>query len=93
MKRTPLLPLALRAVAAAVLAAGVAAWLATGAHPGWTRTSTVTMQKDEVTGIDYPVRRDEFVAGIEVPLAATGAAGLLAALSLLPRRRPSPATA
>lgn len=77
----------LRIAAVAVLLAGLGTWLATGAHPGWSRTSTVTMQRDEITGIDYPVRRDEFVAGVEVPLAGLGAAGLIAALSFLPRRR------
>lgn len=87
MQNRPLLPRALRAAAAAVLLGGLGIWLATGAHPGWSRTSTVTMQQDEVTGIEYPVRRDEFVAGVEVPVAAVGMAGFLAALSLLPRRR------
>lgn len=80
----------LRLAAAAALLAGLGTWLASGAHPGWSRTSTVMMQKDEVTGIDYPVRRAGFVAGIEVPLAGIVAAGALAALSLLPRRRPAP---
>ncbi len=87
MNFRPPLAAALRLAAAVVLLAGVATWLATGAHRGWSRTSAVTMQKDEITGIDYPVRRDEFVAGLEVPLAGLGAAGLLAALSLLARRR------
>jgi hypothetical protein len=53
----------------------------------------VTLQKDEITGIDYPVRRDAFIAGIEVPSVAIGLAALLAALSFLPGRRPAAATA
>jgi hypothetical protein len=79
----------LRASALALLLAGLGTWVATGAHRGWTQTSVVSLQKDEITGIEYPVRRDAFIAGVEVPLAAAGLAGLLTALSFLPRRAPA----
>ena len=44
---------------------------------------------DEITGIDFPVRRDKFTAGVEIPLAALGGAALLtvAAVVLRPRGR------
>lgn len=88
MQNRSRLPLALRGAAVAVLLAGLGTWVATGAHRGWTQTSAVTMQKDEITGIDYPVRRDAFVAGVEIPLAAAGLAAVLAGLSFVSRRRP-----
>lgn len=80
------LPRLLRAAAAVVALAGAGLWLATGAHRGWTRTSEVELRRDEVTGLDYPVRRDRFTAGIEVPLAALVGAALLAGLAALAGR-------
>ena len=81
----------LRTAALAVLAVGLGLWLATGAHRGWTQTSVVEMKRDEITGLDYPVRRAAFVAGVEIPaLALVVAAGLFGA-SQLARRSP-PAT-
>lgn len=76
----------LRLAAVLVAASGLGLWAATGAHVGWTQTSAVDLQRDEITGIDYPVRRPVFVAGVEVPSLALAAATLLAGLSLLPRR-------
>lgn len=69
------------------LVAGIGTWVATGAHVGWTRTSAVEMKRDEITGIDYPVQRPAFVAGIEFPVAGVAAAVSLFGLSLI-RRRP-----
>ena len=79
----------LRIVATALAVGGVGVWLATGAHRGWTRTSEVEMRRDEITGIDFPVRRDKFTAGVEFPLAGLGGAALLtvAAAVLRPRIR------
>jgi len=79
----------LQGLAALILIAGLVTWIGTGAHVGWTQTSAVTMQHDEITGIDYPVRRDAFVAGVEVPVAAAGLAGVLLAVTFLPRLRHS----
>lgn len=76
-------PSILRASAAVLAAVGLGVWLATGAHRGWTRTSEVELRRDEITGIDYPVRRDGFTAGIEIPLASLGGAALLAGLAAL----------
>jgi len=77
----------LRVAAVVLFLAGLALWAGGGGHVGWTQTSTVTMQRDEITGIDYPVRRDAFLPGIEFPLAAAIAAAALAGLSLI-RFRP-----
>lgn len=81
-----LAPTFLRAAAVALAAGGLGVWVATGAHRGWTRTSEVELRRDEITGIDYPVRRDKFTAGIEIPLASLGGAALLAGLATLTRR-------
>jgi hypothetical protein len=93
MKHRSTLARTLRAAAVVALLAGYGVWLGTGAHRGWTQTSVVTLQKDEITGIDYPVRRDAFIAGLEIPAAATGLAALLGALSFLAGRRPASAPA
>jgi hypothetical protein len=76
----------LRGAAAAVLLAGIGVWAFGGAHIGWTQTSTVSIQRDDITGIDYPVRQAGFVPGVEVPLLATAVAAALAGLSFFARR-------
>ncbi|PTY07445.1 hypothetical protein DB347_09090 [Opitutaceae bacterium EW11] len=76
----------LRAAAIALLLGSLGAWAATGAHLGWTQTSVVETQRDEVTGIDFPVRRPAFIAGVEVPILGLASAAALAGLSLLRRR-------
>jgi hypothetical protein len=85
--KTPILSRVLRVSALAVLVAGVALWSSSGARLGWTQTSVVHLEQDEITGIDYPVRRSAFVAGVEVPLTAIGVAGALAGLAWAARRR------
>ena len=82
--------LVLRVLAAALAVGAVGVWLATGAHRGWTRTSEVEMRRDEITGIDYPVRREKFTAGIEIPVAALVGAAALSVIArvLRPRERP-----
>lgn len=67
--------------------AGVGIWAGTGARLGWTQTSVVAVQRDDVTGIDYPVRQPAFIAGVEVPLVATAAAVSLIAASFALRSR------
>jgi hypothetical protein len=82
------LPKVLYVLAAIAGGGALALWLTTGAHVGWTRTSVTEMQHDEVTGIDYPVRRDQFVAGVEVLALGAGAAlAFAAAGSALARRQ------
>lgn len=87
MHSTNRLSLALRLTAAAALLAVVVLWTATGAHAGWTQTSKVVVQHDEITGIDFPVREKTFVAGVEVVLAGAGFAAALAATSVFTNRR------
>lgn len=81
------LTLSLRIAAAATLFAFLVLWAATGAHRGWTQTSKVVMQHDEITGIDFPVREKTFVAGVEVLAVGVAAAGAFAAASLVAQRR------
>ena len=75
-------------ISAAVALLGVLGlWAATGAHLGWTQTSKVVLQYDEITGIDYPVREKTFVAGVELLAAGAAAAGVLAGAGFLASRR------
>jgi hypothetical protein len=77
----------LRSAGLALLIAGLAVWIGTGAKLGWTQTSRVTMHHDQITGIDYPVRTPAFVAGVEIPLAGIVAAAFFTALSFIPQLR------
>jgi hypothetical protein len=77
----------LRWSALAVIAAGFAVWVAAGARIGWTQTSIVTMQHDQLTGIDYPVRAAAFRPGVEIPLLATATAAMLGGIAWVARRR------
>jgi len=81
------LSVAFRYIAVAILLIGIVTWAAAGARIGWTQTSVATMQRDEITGIEFPVRRSAFVPGIEIPVLATIVAGALAGLSWATARR------
>jgi hypothetical protein len=87
MKTATRLTLALRLAAVATLLAVLGVWIATGAHRGWTQTSRIVVQHDEITGIDFPVREKTFVAGVEVLLAGAGLAAALAGAGILTNRR------
>lgn len=76
----------LRSSAVALLILGLGVWVATGARLGWTQTSAVTMQHDEITGIVYPVRQPAFIAGVEIPLVGAAIAAALAGVGILVRR-------
>ena len=77
----------LHTVAAVTALAVLALWVATGAHRGWTRTSKVTYQHDEITGIDYPVHEKTFVAGVEVLAVGAGLAAAFAGAGAFVSRR------
>jgi hypothetical protein len=77
----------LRATSLVILLAVFTLWLSTGRHTGWTQTSVVELRHDDITGINYPVRREALVAGVDLLAAGAAAAGLLAGLSLIPFRR------
>lgn len=85
--KTTRLTFTLRIAAAAILISALGTWLATGRHLGWTQTSVVTVQHDEVTGIEYPVRQPAFVAGVEVLALGAATAALLGGLSYFVQRR------
>lgn len=93
MKSARILVRVLRWSSAAVFAAGLLVWGLSGARLGWTQTSRVTMKQDEITGIDYPERTPALVAGVEIPVAAAGAAAVLVAASLIVGRRAAKQTA
>lgn len=69
----------------AALAAS-AAWVAAGAHRGWTRTSVPVKTVDDVTGIEGVEYRKQFVPGIDFLGGALLGAGLLAGVSLAFRK-------
>jgi hypothetical protein len=77
----------LRLTSVLLLALGLGIWAASGARLGWTQTSVVSMQRDEITGIDFPVRRNAFRAGIEIPVLAAIVAAAAAGASVLVQRR------
>lgn len=79
----------LRYAALGIATLGVLVWLLGGARVGWTQTSVVDMHRDEITGIDYPVRRDAFVPGVEFPVvgAMTAIALVTASFIVRPRSR------
>ena len=59
--KTKLFPVRLLRVSALIiLLSGLGIWAYGGARLGWTQTSVITLQHDEVTGIEYPVRRNAF---------------------------------
>ena len=86
MKLNPLAT-TLRRAALAVLLVGIVGWVAAGARFGWTQTSVVTIQRDEITGIDFPVRRGAFISGVEIPLLAIVVAGAFGGVSWVLTRR------
>jgi len=71
-----------------VLAAG-AAWLATGASRGWTKTSVMVKTLDPVTGIEGISYEKKFLPGVDFLGAAFGVAGALAGTSFV-FRKPKP---
>ncbi len=84
---TSLLAFGLRGAAITALVISLGTWIATGSHTGFTQTSIVLMQHDEITGIDFPVHQDAFIAGVELLAAGLAGAAVLAGLSFIPRVR------
>jgi len=77
MTSTTRLPKILRLAALVAALATLGVWLGTGAHRGWTRTSVTEMHRDEVTGLDFPVERAQFIAGLELLAAGLGVSAAL----------------
>ena len=79
MKNVLRFPKYLRSSALIVSLATLGTWLFTGAHTGWTQTRVAALQTDEITGIEYPVFHDAFVAGVEFLAAGLAIGAVLAA--------------
>jgi len=84
---TSVLSFGLRGAAITALVIALGTWIGTGSHLGWSQTSIVQMQHDEVTGINFPVRQSTFIAGIEVIAIGLAAAAAFTGLSFVPRVR------
>lgn len=80
------LPLICRALAALILAGVLAAWIAGGAHRGWSMDQVPLKKTDEVTGLEYVEYEDRFVAGLDVLAGGIGAAVVLFGASFLFRK-------
>ncbi len=78
-------------VAAGLITAALVFWVATGAHPGWTRTSEAVRTLDPVTGIEGITYEKKFVPGVDFLAGALAVGFVLGAISMLSRRpsRPS----
>jgi hypothetical protein len=80
MKRT------LQTLALVVVLGGVVTWGATGANPGWTKTSVAVKALDEVTGIEGITYKKQFLPGVDFLGAAFGGAALLVLASFFFRK-------
>lgn len=68
-------------VALLVALATLGAWLATGAHRGWTKTSVTVIEIEPVTGLENPVQKKQFVMGVELLGTGLAAAAVFAGAS------------
>lgn len=78
---------ALRIIAFGLGLAAVTAWLATGAHRGWTMTEVPNNTVDEVTGLTGGPPIKKFVAGLDFLGAGLFIAGAMAGASLMFRKQ------
>lgn len=76
-------------LAVAGLVAVVAAWLALGAHTGWTRMKIETKKVDPVTEIEFTEYRPGFIPGVDFLAAGLGGCTLLLGAGLFLSRRRS----
>ena len=76
----------LRISAALVIVLALGMWLATGANPGWTKTSVPVKTLDPVTGIEGISYESKFLPGVDFLGAAFAASALLAGASLFIRK-------
>jgi len=80
----------LRILALVVVLIAGAAWFATGANRGWTKTSVPVKTVDEVTGLEGISYEKRFLPGLDLLGAALLGAGFLAGVSLFLKPKPSP---
>jgi hypothetical protein len=80
---------ALRILAVTLAAVGLAGWLATGAHRGWTQTSSPRKVVDEVTGIEGVTYERRLTVGVDLLAVAGSCAVVLAGVSFLVGHKPT----
>lgn len=79
---------ALNILALLLAVATLVAWLATGAHRGWTQTCVTVMETDAVTGLEYPVPHKKFVMGVELLGFGLATATALSGTALFIKSKP-----
>ena len=77
----------MRLLAAAILVAAAAFWLAKGAHWGWSQNKVPKKTLDEVTGIEQVTYEERFVPGFEFMGGTAIVVGTLLASSFFFRRK------
>lgn len=77
-----------RAFALLLLIGTAGVWFALGGTLGWTKTTVDEMKVDPVTEIEYAVRHDQFVPGIEFLALGVAGAVILFAATLFVRITP-----
>ena len=71
-----------------ILLATVAFWIFRGAHTGWSQSYTTRLEIDPITEIEYPVKTEEFIPGVDfLGVSILVTAGVFG-LSFLFRRNP-----
>ncbi|MET0261536.1 MAG: hypothetical protein ABW223_01470 [Rariglobus sp.] len=62
-------------------------WGAAGFNKGWTKDKITVLQKDEITGIEYPTFQDYFQPGVELLTLAFFFCVALFAITFIPWRK------
>ena len=77
-----------RLLALFVLSTCLSWWWFSGADMGWTKTYVTIPATDEITGIQYEVKQEKFVPGVDFVAAGIGLSfGIFAASFLLSPRK------
>jgi len=77
-----------RLLALFILSTCLSWWWFSGADVGWTKTYVTIPATDEITGIQYEVKQEKFVPGIDFVAAGIGLSfGIFAASFLLSHKK------
>jgi len=77
-----------RLLALFILSTCLSWWWFSGADVGWTKTYVTIPATDEITGIQYKVKQEKFVPGVDFVAAGIGLSfGIFAASFLLSPRK------
>ncbi|NDG70192.1 MAG: hypothetical protein EBY32_02605 [Proteobacteria bacterium] len=76
-----------RLLALFVLSTCLSWWWFSGADMGWTKTYVTIPATDEITGIQYEVKQEKFVPGVDFVAAGIGLSFGIFAASFLPSPR------